>query len=77
MPAQLFTLPALAAYLIFTADTEVGDPPDPDSSTYWEQREYYRDTEEQEGAFINAAVLAGYGIGLYAFSIVDSIFFSE
>jgi len=72
MPAQLFTLPAVAAYLIFTAPSEAGDPPDP-AGTYWTLREYYRNTDQREGAFTSAAILAGYSVGLYAFSIVDSM----
>lgn len=71
MPAQIFTLPAVAAYLVFTAPPEAGAEPNP-TDPYWDRREYYRNIDQRRRAGIGAAALAGYSLGLYAFSIADS-----
>jgi hypothetical protein len=70
MPVQLFTLLSLGAYLAVGVPPEAGAAPT--SGTYWETREYYRDIDERGGDLMRAAVLAGTGIGMYAFSLVDS-----
>lgn len=75
LPAQLFSLLSLGAYLAVSVPPEEGGPPT--SGTYWDEREYYRDIDRRNDDLLKAAVLAGTGLGIYAFSIVDSAMSAE
>lgn len=75
MPAQLFSLLSLGAYMAVGAPPEAGEPPS--SGNYWDDREYYRDIDRRNDDMLKAAVLAGAGLGIYAFSIADSALSAE
>lgn len=71
MPVQMFTMASLAAYLA-VADPPVEGAEPSTGAGYWDIREYYRDIETRGANLAKAAVLAGYALGVYGFSIIDS-----